>query len=120
MKRTGPNNEHLKKLIHELKSLYYKEKVRLWKRIAEDLEKPSRQRRVINLSKISLYADGKEQIIVPGKVLATGTIEQPITIAAYQFSKSAIEKLNESKSTFMSIKDIMEKNPKAKNLRIMG
>ncbi|NOZ80888.1 MAG: 50S ribosomal protein L18e [DPANN group archaeon] len=120
MKRTGPTNEHLRRLIEDLRKLSRKENVRIWKRIADDLEKPTRQRRIINLSKVALHTKDNEQIIVPGKVLASGDLPHRITIAAYQFSQTALAKIRESESVGMSIQDAMTKNPKGKNLRIMG
>ena len=94
--------------------------VGFWKRIASDLEKPARQKRSINLSRINRYSNDKETIIVPGKVLGSGVIDHSITIAAFAFSKSALEQLKQRNCSVISIKELMEKNPKAKDVRIIG
>jgi len=41
MNRTGPTNPVLKELILELRKVSYTEKAKIWKRIADDLEKPT-------------------------------------------------------------------------------
>ena len=56
MKKTGPTNPNTKDLITELKKKSYEHKSKLWKRIAEELSKPTRQRRTVNLYKINKYA----------------------------------------------------------------
>ena len=118
--RTGPTNQILKKLIEELKRMSYKEKANIWHRVAEDLESSSRKRRIVNLSKIDLHSNDNETVIVPGKVLGSGDLMHKVNIAAWQFSQSAIEKIRASKNKFFTINEIMEKNPKGKDLRIIG
>ena len=53
MKRTGPTNPLLQDLIGELKKRSNEQSVNLWKRIASDLERPTRNRRAVNLSRIN-------------------------------------------------------------------
>lgn len=120
MKRTGPTNPILKQLIHELKKLSNIEENKLWKRIAVDLEKPTRNRRAVNLSKINRVTEAKETIIVPGKVLASGELNHELTIAAFTFSKEAKTNIKKSKSKAISIQELMKQNPKGKNIKIIG
>lgn len=120
VKRTGPSNPHLRKLIEELKKTAIVQSVPLWKRIAIDLERPTRIRRAVNLSRINRYTKDSEVIIVPGKVLGSGLIEHKLTIAALSFSEGAVEKLKKKNCELLSISELMEKNPKASKIRIMG
>jgi ribosomal protein L18E len=53
VKRTGPQTLELKNLIVDLNKLSSKQKVPLWKRISEDLQRPTRIRREVNLYKIN-------------------------------------------------------------------
>jgi large subunit ribosomal protein L18e len=117
VKRTGPQTLELLKLIKALRSLSIKENVKLWKRIAEDLERSTRIRRVINLYKIDKFAKDNEIIIVPGKVLGVGELSKKVKVAAYQFSSSAQDKI---KDKLMSIEDLMKENPKGQKVRILG
>ena len=119
MKRTGPSNQNLKKLIEELKQKSLAEGVKLWKRIANDLEKPSRQRRAVNIYKINQFAKDGETIIVPGKILSVGQLTKKLNIAAYTASKEAEEKINKS-GKLITIQQLIKDNPKGKNVRIIG
>jgi len=118
-KRTGTINKALELLIRELKKLSTKEKVNIWKRVAKDLEKPSRQRRSANIYKIDKYTRKDEVAVVPGKVLSEGELTKKITVAGWQFSEKAKEKINKIGKA-VSIKEIMKENPKGKKIRIMG
>ena len=118
--RTGPTNQYLNELITELKKKSSVDGVLFWKRIASDLEKPSRQRRVVNLSRINRNTKQGEIIVVPGKVLSDGELNHSITIAAWQFSKKALDKISEKKAKAISIHDLMKTNIKGKRVRIIG
>jgi large subunit ribosomal protein L18e len=113
-------NEKLENLIKELKKKSITEKVNIWKRIATDLEKPSRNRRVVNLYSINLNAKENEIVIIPGKLLGTGDLNKKITIAAYEISKQAEEKIKHSGSKIVTITELIEKNPKGNKVRILG
>jgi len=116
MKKT---NVHLRSLIENLKKKALKEKEDTWKRIADALSGPTRNKKVVNISKINHYSKENEIIVVPGKVLASGDLNHKITVAAYQFSKQAEEKININGKT-MTIPELMEKNIKNQNTRILG
>jgi large subunit ribosomal protein L18e len=118
-KHTGPTTLELKKLIIELRKLSNKQKVKLWKRIANDLEKPTRKRREVNLYKINKYIKQGETALVPGKVLSLGNLDKKITIAAYKFSNQAKEKINKVGKA-ITIKELIRENPKGKKIRIIG
>ena len=72
----------------------------IWKRIAEDLERSTRQRRIINLYKINKYTKENETVIVPGKVLSVGELDHNVVIAAFSFSNTALEKINKKGKPF--------------------
>lgn len=119
VKRTGPTNPLLKKLIEELKKKSLEEKVKIWKRVAEILEKPTRKRAEINLKHIEREAKDGETIVVPGVVLSEGELKKKLTIAAWKFSAKAKEKIEKSGSKAISIEELMKINPKGSKVRIM-
>ncbi len=119
VKRTGPQTLELQKLIIELRKLSSKHKVKLWKRIAQDLERPTRIRREANLYKINKYTRQGEVALIPGKVLSMGNLDKKITIAAYRFSKEAKEKINKIGKA-ITINELIKENPHGKNVRIIG
>ena len=108
-------NPRLEKLIRSLKKLSRVQKVKIWKRIAEDLDKSTRRMREVNVESIDRVTKDGETIIVPGKVLGEGEIKHKVNVAAYQFSEGAKKKLDT-----MSIEELMEKNPKGSKVRIIG
>ncbi len=120
MKRTGPTNEHMKGLIQELKKESTTQKAKIWKRIAQDLEKPTRKRRIVNISRINRNTKANETIIVPGKVLGSGTLAHSVTIAAYAFSESAKKLIEQAKGKCITINELLKTNPKGKDVRIIG
>ncbi len=113
-------HKQLEGFISELKEQSRSEEKNIWKSIAQELEKPTRRRRIVNLFNLDKNTKENEIVIVPGKVLATGDITHKITIAAYSFSKSAVEKINKVNGVTLTIPELMKKNPKGSKVRIMG
>jgi len=118
--RTGPTNPILVSLIDDLRKNSVDQKVNIWDRVAEDLSRSTRQRRIVNLTSINMNTKANEIIVVPGKVLGNGELDHKITIAAFQFSGSAIEKINKSGSKIVSINELAKESPKGKKIRIIG
>lgn len=120
MKRTGPTNPNLRLLVNELKKISSENNIKLWKRVALDLEKSSRQRCVVNLARISRHTKEDETIVVPGKVLGSGPLSHKLTIAAYSFSEGALEKITKAKAKAIKISELMKEQIKGKRIRIIG
>ena len=112
-------NTQLANLIQEMKKTANSENSKLWKRIATDLEKPTRARKAINLGKINLLTKENELVVVPGKVLGSGELDHKITIAALNISSSAAEKIKKSNGTFYNLEEYVKNNPKGKNVRVL-
>ncbi|MBW2971076.1 50S ribosomal protein L18e [Candidatus Woesearchaeota archaeon] len=120
MKRTGTTNQHMEALISELKRQAIEKEQPLWKRIATDLERSTRQRRVVNLSRINRFTSEGDLIVVPGKVLSSGELDHSLTIAAWRFSDQARKKISEHKAKAISINELMNTNIKGKKIKIIG
>lgn len=118
MKRT--KNDQLSELIVKLKTMAIEKKVNLWKRVAVDLEKPSRSRRIVNVYKIDSTVKDGEFVVVPGKVLGNGDISKPVTVAALSFSDEAVKKILSAKGKVLTLGDALAQNPQGKNVRIIG
>lgn len=118
VKRTGPTNYQTRILLDEIRPKTLKS--RFWKRVAEELNRPARIRRIVNIYKINLFAQDGETIVVPGKVLGVGELGKKVEVAALKFSHDAEEKILAAKGRVMTIKELLQKNPEAKNVRILG
>ena len=116
MARTGPTNYQLQGLLTELKQ----QESNFWQRIASDLEKPTRQRRIVNLYKIDRYAQEGETIAVPGKVLSVGELSKKVDVAALSFSADARRKIEAAKGKVFSLRELAQKNPQGRGVRILG
>ncbi|MFT4261119.1 MAG: 50S ribosomal protein L18e [Candidatus Woesearchaeota archaeon] len=112
-------NMELEALIADLKKASIDNKVNVWKRIAEDLEKPTRKRRIVNVYKLSKYSKENDVIVVPGKVLGMGELDHKVQVAAFVFSDEALKKIN-SKGKALTIQELVKTNPKGKNVKILG
>ncbi|NPA75529.1 MAG: 50S ribosomal protein L18e [Euryarchaeota archaeon] len=113
-------NPELVELIKELKLNARTHNAKIWRDIAERLESPDRNHAEVNVSKIERYANENEMIIVPGKVLGTGVLTKKVTVAAWKFSRTAEEKIKKAGGEVLTISEIIERNPKGSNIRIMG
>ena len=119
MVKIDHKNEELKELVSQLKKLSIDKKVKIWKRLAEDLERPSRNRRIINIYKLNKYSKDQDTVVVPGKVLGMGDLNHNLNVAAFSFSEEAAKKIS-SKGKVLTLQELMKKNPEGKNIKILG
>ena len=115
MKR-GLEALHKKKLAIFLEVQARKNKAKIWKYLKELLERPRRNKIIVNISKINKLTKEGDVVIVPGKVLGMGELDHSLTIAAFDFSKTAKEKLNKY---IVDIYDLVKSNPKGSNIKII-
>ncbi len=106
--------------IDLLKKQSLDQNVKIWKRLATDLEKSTRSRRVVNLSRINRFVKDNETIIVPGKVLGAGSLTKKVIVAAWDFSGQAKEVITKANGSCLSIYELLKKNPKGEKVRIIG
>jgi len=118
-KPTGPTNPILIKLIEDIREKGYKENIPFLIEIAKKLETSRRMKPEVNLTKLDKICKEKETVIVPGKILSTGNLKKPLTVAAASFSMSSIEKIQKAGGKVMTIKELIETNPKGTNVRIV-
>ncbi|MGB9675637.1 MAG: 50S ribosomal protein L18e [Candidatus Bathyarchaeales archaeon] len=120
MKKVRTTNPELIKLIKFLKTQSKENNSAVWRKTAEILAKPRRKRVAVNLSRINRYTQKGDVVVVPGKVLGSGVISHPITVAAFDFSEKAKEKILAAKGKCLSIVDLVKKNPKGSNVKVIG
>lgn len=120
MKPTGPTNPVLQQLIASLRKESTSSKAALWDRVADDLEKPTRLRRAVNLSRISRFTKANEIVVVPGKVLGSGELGHGLTIAALNFSDGAKERIAQAKGKALTIEQLLKQKPKTSEVKILG
>ena len=87
------SNSELVKTIDELKRASRENDAPIWKSIAKKLEGPNRNWPVVNVSKIEYNASKNGKVVIPGKLMGSGTLSKKVTVSAYSFTKSAVEKI---------------------------
>jgi len=103
-------NPKLAELIERLK----RTKIKHYKSIIKYLSKPARTRPKINLSRIDRVCNTDDKIVVPGKVLGNGELSKKLTIYAWQFSNSAIDKIKKADGKTLEIDDLIKSKVKTK------
>lgn len=119
VKKIKSTNPQVTELILLLRKQSREKKASIWLDIAEYLSKPRRRRITVNLSRLNRFSPKNGTVVVPGKVLGTGKISQPITVAAFAFSEKAKKKLESVKGKCLTISEIIAKNPKGTNVKII-
>ena len=117
--KTRTTNVYYYALIKQLRKASRDNKVKIWRYVAELLDRPRRKRVIVNLSKIDRLTKEGDIVIVPGKVLAGGDLTHSVTIAAYAFSEKAKEKITKAKGRAINILELIKENPKGSNVKII-
>lgn len=110
----------LRELVETLLKYSREYNVNIWRVVAEELKKPSRMRRVVNISRVNRYTKAGDYVVVPGKVLGAGNLDHPVVVAAFSFSKSAIEKIKRAGGRAISIFELLREKPSGSNVKIIG
>jgi ribosomal protein L18E len=84
--------------------------------VAKELARPKRRWPSINLKDIDMI---EGDVIIAGKVLSAGELRAPRKIVAWGISEKALEKVKDSKSTFIFISEEIKKNPELKGYDIL-
>jgi len=114
------SNSELVKTIDELKAASRKNDAPIWKSIAKKLEGPSRNWPIVNVSKIEYNADKNGKVVIPGKIMGSGTLSKKVTVSAYSFTKTAIQKIENAGGKCMIYNDFIKKNPTGKDVVVIG
>ncbi len=119
MKRTGPTNPLLKEKIENLRSSSFESDVSLFKEIADDLRRPTRERVEVNVKSLQRDCEEGEVVAVPGSVLGDGVINKKINVYAWKFSNSAKKKIEEAGGTVKNLDDLVKDHPEGSGVRLM-
>lgn len=114
-------NPQLVDTILTLKQVAREHEAPVWRAVAKRLEKPARSWRAVNVGEIHRNADeDAPAIIVPGKVLGGGYLDQNVTVAAWNFSKQAEEKIEDAGGRVLTLKDAADEFESGANVQVIG
>jgi large subunit ribosomal protein L18e len=110
-----------KDLIIELERAGKKDKKGYLLAVAGALDVSSRLFPSINVYKLDQLAQKNKDkvIIVPGTVLAFGTINTKVKVYAYKFSKASVEKIESAKGEVKSLTELIKDKVEGKNVIIV-
>jgi large subunit ribosomal protein L18e len=112
-------NEEITKTIRELKKASKSRDQPVWAALAEELDKSKRSRVAVNLSRINRFSEEGDVVVVPGKVLASGKLGHSVTIAAFDFSESAKNKIVQANGVTKTYSELLSDNSKFKNIKLI-
>jgi large subunit ribosomal protein L18e len=118
--KSKKTNPQLVDLILLLKKQSREHDAKIWRDIAERLQKPKRNWAEVNVSRLERYLNDNDTAVIAGKLLGAGTIGTPITVAAFQCSDSARRKIENAGGTVLTIPELVNLNTKGTGVRIMG
>jgi large subunit ribosomal protein L18e len=113
-------NPRLGRVVRELRDLSRENGVAVWRDVADRLERSRRNWSEVNLSRLARYAAKGEQVVVPGILLATGSISVAVTVAAFRTSDAARRKVEAAGGKTVTLLELAIANPKGSGVRIMG
>jgi large subunit ribosomal protein L18e len=113
------SNQVLIKLIEDLKKRAHENKAPIWKDIAHRLSKPNRSWPEVNIGSLARHTKKNDVVVVPGKLLGTGSLDFPVTVAAISFSGTAKDKIKSAGGKSLSIYELVDKHPSGKGVRII-
>ncbi|MFX1564976.1 MAG: 50S ribosomal protein L18e [Promethearchaeota archaeon] len=118
--KSKTSDEIRKQLIIKVKRQSRNPGGRIWRTLYEDLQAARRARITVNVGDLQRHHSRGQILVVPGKVLGDGVIENKLDIAAFSFSAQARTKIESKGGKCLTIEELMEKNPTGKNARIIS
>lgn len=116
---TGPTDRQTRILIRFLRKASRANSANIWKIAAEFIEKPRRQRVVINVGKIDRLADEGDIVVIPGKLLGSGAIRKRVVVAAFKISPKAAQKILDAGGEVLTIPELVRRVPKGSGVKIV-
>jgi large subunit ribosomal protein L18e len=118
--KTKSTDETRHQLLKKLKHQSRNPGGRIWRRLYEELQASRRDRLTVNIGDLQRHHTSGQILVVAGKVLSEGIIEDKLQVAAYSFSSQARAKILAKGGKCLSIEELMEQNPTGTKVRIIG
>ena len=113
-------NQIVIQMVKTLRGASKKNNAPIWERLADLALKPTRAKRTINLGQLDKFVSDNDVIIVPGKVLGTGSLSHKITLCSFSISTTGAKKITESGGKVLDISQIIKNHPTGKGVKIIG
>jgi large subunit ribosomal protein L18e len=110
----------LVRVLIELRKAARAHKAPLWGAVAERLARARHQVKPLNVGRLDFLAREHETVVVPGKVLASGKLTKPVTVAAFHYSAVAVEKIHGAGGKALSIHELLKAHPNGQGVRLLA
>jgi large subunit ribosomal protein L18e len=110
-------------LLHTLRELRLaarSHKAPIWDAVADRLERARHQETPVNVGHLERLVEADTTVVIPGKLLAAGSLSKPLTIAAFDYSAQARAKIHSAGGKALSIPDLVKAHPQGKGVRLFA
>ncbi|MEM3031206.1 MAG: 50S ribosomal protein L18e [Candidatus Micrarchaeia archaeon] len=118
--RRGPENKETMELVVFLEKTSRKNASGLWRRIAAEIARPRRARVEVNVGKLGRLTRAGDIVVIPGKILGSGSLSHSLTVAALSFAKSAREKIKNAGGKILTLREAASSHPKGTGLKLLS
>ena len=115
MKSRMEKYQHIVKAINKLSK-----EENFWRVVAENLRRPRRKRRVVNLYELNRLTSPNDKVLILGKLLATGLLKHPLYVVAFDFSDKSYEKVKAVGGSPIYLEDFIKTKPDISGFKIIG
>lgn len=106
--------------VWTLRKASKKSKAPIWKELEARMAGPRSNKSEVNLGRLATVTKASEVVMVPGKVLATGSLGHKLTVCAFSISEAAAKKIGEVGGKVVTLDDLIKKYPDGRGVRIIG
>ncbi len=115
-RRTDPNKIAL---IRSLRGAAAKNKTQIWALLASEMSNANRSRVAVNISRLNRVSSPGDVLLIPGKVLGAGSLNHRLEVVAESFSEAAQKKIKNAGGQCLTIEELVKRNPKGSQVRII-
>jgi large subunit ribosomal protein L18e len=113
-------DENRQRLLIALKRQSRNPGGRIWRTLYEHFQTARRNRVTVNIADLQRHFSKGHIMVVPGKVLGDGIVEDKLEVAALAFSGNARSKIEARGGKCLSIEELMAANPSGKNIMLIA
>ncbi len=115
----GKQNPELTHAVLELRRAARANDAPIWGAVADRLERSRHQSVPVNVGHLDRAAGRSEAIVVPGKLLADGSLARALTVGVFDCSESARAKIHAAGGKVLTIHEMLRWRPDGAGVRIV-
>ena len=113
-------NPELRHALVELRRAAQSHQAPVWGDVALKLARPRHQVDPVNVGHLERLTAPNDVVVVPGKLLASGTLSKPLTVAAFHFSEGARQKIHGAGGKAIPLHELLKARPDGSGVRIVS